>query len=181
MFVTGGDNGSICLWTIHKKKPIFTVSLAHGIEEPLASDEASAEVDEGKRVVPEPGPRWITSLATVPYSDVVLSGSWDGCLRAWKVSADKKKLESMGVVGSLEGHGGLQLNGTLLTNGDAEHEEGHVAKGVMNDISLFERGDRGKDGLCVVVAVGKEHRLGAWKKVDGKNGAVVFEIPRVEA
>ncbi|TVY56099.1 putative WD repeat-containing protein C2E1P5.05 [Lachnellula cervina] len=180
MFVTGGDNGSICLWTIHKKKPIHTISAAHGVEEQMASDEASAEVEEGKRAVPEPQVRWITCLSTVPYSDVVLSGSWDGFLRAWKISSDKKKLESMGVVGSLDGHGALHVGGTVLTNGDTQHHEGSIAKGVMNDISLFERGDRGKDGLCVVVAVGKEHRLGAWKKVNGKNGAVVFEIPRME-
>ncbi len=38
--------------------------------------------------------------------------------------------------------------------------------------------ERGKDGLCVVVALGKEHRLGRWKKVQGKNGAMVFEVPR---
>ncbi|TVY32796.1 putative WD repeat-containing protein [Lachnellula subtilissima] len=153
---------------------------AHGVEEQMASDEASAEVEEGKRAVPEPQVRWITSLSTVPYSDVVLSGSWDGCLRAWKISSDKKKLESMGVVGSLDGHGALHVKDTPLTNGDTKPDEGSIAKGVMNEISLFERGDRGKDGLCVVVAVGKEHRLGAWKKINGKNGAVVFEIPRIE-
>jgi ribosomal RNA-processing protein 9 len=51
---------------------------------------------------------------------------------------------------------------------------------VVNDISVFERGDRGKDGACVVVALGKEHRLGRWKEVKGKNGGVVFEIPRVQ-
>jgi ribosomal RNA-processing protein 9 len=45
---------------------------------------------------------------------------------------------------------------------------------------VFERGDRGKDGVCVVVAVGKEHRLGRWKVLHGKNGAVVLEIPRVQ-
>lgn len=180
MFVTGGDNGSLCLWTIHKKKPIHTVSLAHGVEDVMPSDEASAEVDVEKRVIPEPQARWITSLATVPYSDVVLSGSWDGCVRAWRVSGDKKKLESMGVVGTLKGHSSTPLI-NALTNGDSEDPKEQVAKGIINEISLFERGERGKDGLCVVVAVGKEHRLGSWKKVDGRNGAVVFEIPRVEA
>jgi ribosomal RNA-processing protein 9 len=64
---------------------------------------------------------------------------------------------------------------------NASSEEAQaVVKGVINDISVFERGDRGCDGLCIVVAVGKEHRLGRWKKVPGKNGAIIFEIPKVE-
>jgi ribosomal RNA-processing protein 9 len=53
-----------------------------------------------------------------------------------------------------------------------------VVRGVINDISVFERGDRGKEGVCVVVALGKEHRLGRWEKVAGKNGAMVFEVAR---
>jgi len=57
-------------------------------------------------------------------------------------------------------------------------ENQKIAKGVINDIDLFERGERGKDGLCVVVAVAKEHRLAKWKKHKGKNGAVVFEVSR---
>jgi ribosomal RNA-processing protein 9 len=74
-----------------------------------------------------------------------------------------------------------------LTNGDAEAE--HVAtpnvRGFVNAISVFERGDRGKDGLCVVAALGKDHRLGRFFRKDmngsvrGKNGAVVFEVPRM--
>jgi ribosomal RNA-processing protein 9 len=64
---------------------------------------------------------------------------------------------------------------------DSEHEEPQpVVRGVINDISVFERGDRGKDGASIVVAVGKEHRMGRWKKVQGKNGAVVFEVPKIE-
>ncbi|TVY84783.1 putative WD repeat-containing protein [Lachnellula suecica] len=174
MFVTGGDNGSICLWTIHKKKPMFTLALAHGVDPVMASDDASAETDPAKRSVPEPQPRWITSLATIPYSDVVLSGSWDGCLRAWRVSSDKKKLEPMGIVASAKP---AEENGASQANG-----EGHFAvAGAINDISLFERGERGKDGVCVVIAVGKQLRMGGWKRkaAGGKDASVVFEIPRV--
>ena len=64
-FVTGSDNGSISLWSIHKKKPVFTVPLAHGLDPPLQPEEASAEADPAKRIVPEPSPRWIIALATV--------------------------------------------------------------------------------------------------------------------
>jgi ribosomal RNA-processing protein 9 len=181
MFVTGGDNGCLSLWVTHKKKPVFTLPLAHGIEEPLESEEASAEMDSGKRIVPQPQPRWITALATIPYSDVILSGSWDGQIRAWRVSDDKKRIEAMSILGSARtlkapAGSGVHVNGHVRSSEETQA----IVRGVINDIAVFERGDRGKDGACVVVAVGKEHRLGRWKKVSGKNGAVVFEIPKIE-
>jgi ribosomal RNA-processing protein 9 len=207
-FVTGSDNGSLSLWVAHKKKPIFTLSLAHGMSPALAPSEASAESHpDPKLVVPAPQPCWITALATIPYSDVVLSGSWDGHVRAWKVSSDKKRLEALGSVGILSSdpdsamaHEHPKLangfsnrssdpNPTLTIDANISHpsnkpQNSHsvpkpVARGVINDISVFERGVRGKDGVCIVVALGKEHRLGRWVRVQGgKNGALVFEVPR---
>jgi len=180
MFVTGADNGSLSLWTMHKKKPVFTLPLTHGVDPPLTPEEASAETHPDPSIVPAPQPRWITALATIPYSDVILTGSWDGSVRAWRVSGEKKKIEALGVVGPL-GIGAPKVNGDAHTNGEAETSGGAsaVVRGIINDISVFERGDRGKDGVCIVVAVGKEHRMGRWKKVAGKNGAVVFEVPKV--
>ncbi|KAL3426842.1 WD domain-containing protein [Phlyctema vagabunda] len=167
MFVTGSDNGSLSLWTMHKKKPIFTLPLAHGLDPPLAAEEASAETHPSLSILPPAQPRWITALTTIPYSDIILSGSWDGHVRAWKLSDDKKKIEEIGPISSSEVEG--------------EHEV-KSAKGVVNDISVFERGDRGKDGVCVVVATGKEHRLGSWQRraIPGaRNGAVVYEVERL--
>ena len=177
MFVTGADNGSLSLWVIHKKKPLFTLPLCHGVEAPLKPEEASAEVHPDASIVPQPQPRWITALATIPYSDVILSGSWDGCVRAWRVSDDKKRIEAVGVVG---GSGIVaEVNGHVNGDGKVDAEQSSI-RGYVNDISVFERGDRGKDGVCVVVAVGKEHRMGRWSVLPGKNGGVVFEIPRVQ-
>lgn len=173
-FVTGSNNGSISLWTLHKKKPIFTVPLAHGLDPPMQPEEASAEA-QPDAMVPERQPRWITALATIPYSDVVLSGSWDGQVRVWRVSEDKKRLEPMGIVGKLQSDGDEKQANPKVNGGQAEK---HV-RGIINDLSVFERGDRGKDGLCVVAALGTEHRLGRWKKVYGSNRPIVFEVPRI--
>ncbi|KAH8804550.1 WD40-repeat-containing domain protein [Xylogone sp. PMI_703] len=173
MFVTGGDNGTLALWTVQKKKPIFTVPICHGIEEPLKPEDVSADAHPDPAIVPTPQPRWITALATIPYSDIILTGSWDGFVRVWKVSGDKKRIEANGVNGS---HSYQLVNGSEPSSKDGEA----IVKGVVNDISVFERGDRGKDGVCVVAAVGKEHRLGRWYKFQSaKNGAVVFEVPRI--
>ncbi|KAL2068519.1 hypothetical protein VTL71DRAFT_14856 [Oculimacula yallundae] len=183
MFVTGSDNGSLSLWVVHKKKPLFVLPLCHGVDPALKAEDVSAEKTPDEKVIPQPTPRWITALATIPYSDVILTGSWDGQVRAWRVSEDKKRIEAVGTLGA-EGIVPVKE----LTNGDSHLGEDldkvpstAPVRGVINDISLFERGDRGKDGVCVVVAVGKEHRMGRWMSAEGgKNGGVVFEIPRVE-
>jgi ribosomal RNA-processing protein 9 len=186
LFVTGSDNGAIALWSIQKKKPLFVLPRAHGIDPPLSPTEASAEANPDPKVVPAPQPRWITALKTIPYSDVILSGSWDGCVKVWKLSKDKRKIESVCVLG-VRSSSATEVDGDAETNGTTHDEQPHhsgsdglLVKGVINDIAMFERGDRGKDGLCVVAAIGKEHRLGRWKVVDGgRNGAMVFEVPRV--
>lgn len=176
-FVTGSDNGAISLWTLHKKKPIFTIPLAHGLDAPLKPEEASAEA-EPDATVPERQPRWITALTTIPYSDVVLSGSWDGQVRIWRVSEDKRRLEPMGTVGKgqRQGEDGDEKTADLEVKSGQEEI---LIRGIINDLSVFERGDRGKDGLCVVAALGTEHRLGRWKKIYGSNRPVVFEVPKI--
>ncbi|KAI1462203.1 WD40 repeat-like protein [Annulohypoxylon moriforme] len=190
LFITGSDNGSLALWSIQKKKPLFILAQAHGLERPLLPTEASAEKAPTPKVVPPPQPRWITALRTLPYSDLILSGSWDGYVRVWKLSDDKKKIEPVGVLGNSSSGIDHVPNGVDMDDSDDEGEVNGVngtspsswlVKGVVNDIALFERGDRGKDGLCVVVGVGKEHRLGKWKKIKGgKNGAIVFEVSRTK-
>ena len=174
-FVTGSDNGNLSLWVLHKKKPLFTVPLAHGLDPPMKPEEASAEANPNAKV-PDRQPRWITALATVPYSDVVLSGSWDGQVRIWRVSEDKKRLESMGVVGKVQGDDGDVKRADVEIQGGQERKTG---RGIINDLSVFERGERGRDGLCVVAALGTEHRLGRWKKVYGSNKPIVFEVPKI--
>lgn len=172
MFVTGSDNGTISLWALHKKKPIFSVGLAHGLDHPMKPEEVSAEAAPDEKV-PERQPRWITALATVPYSDLVLSGSWDGEIRAWKVSEDKKRLDAIGVVSKVGKENDIAIR--AKEGGDQQTS----VQGIINDISVFERGDKGRDGLCIVVALGTEPRLGRWKKVKGRNDAVLFEVRKL--
>ncbi|KAL8999303.1 MAG: hypothetical protein Q9169_001848 [Polycauliona sp. 2 TL-2023] len=183
-FVTGSDNGNISLWSLNKKKPVCTVPVAHGLDPALRPEEASAEEVPNPKVPGEPQPRWITALAAVPYSDLILSGSWDGRVRGWRISEDKKRIQEVGVLGQSraedededERNGDADVSET--ENGKRQKRQGISVRGVINDIKIFERGERGKDGLCVVIATGKEHRFGRWKIVQGKNGACIFEVPK---
>ena len=184
-FVTGSDNGSLSLWSLQKKKPVFTIALAHGLDPALKPEEISADVVPTNVNIPDRQPRWITALATIPLSDLVVSGSWDGAIRAWRVSADRKRLEQVGVVGKVDEKGGEvevdKENGDANGNGDDGAEVGKGAssiEGFVNDLCVIERGDQGKNGVAIVAALGTEHRLGRWKSVEGKNGAVICEIPK---
>lgn len=79
----------------------------------------------------------------------------------WKVSADKKKLEQVCAVG-------------VTTDGGKD-----VVRGVVNAIAVFERGEKGKEGLVICVATAREMRRGKWMKVSARNGGMVLEVERV--
>lgn len=177
LFVTGSDNGAIALWSATKKKPVYIEPVAHGLDPPVVPKDAGSKPQRGD-VEPRPTPRWITALKTIPYSDVFFSGSWDGYVRVWRLSEDKRSIESLGVICSPGDAHHPSTNGEVLTNGASSPKSGPIM-GVINDIAVFERGERGADGICVVVAIGQEHRLGRWKSVkSARNGGIVFEVPR---
>lgn len=155
-FVTGSDSGSLSLWSIHKKKPLHTIQLAHGLDPIPPPEKVSSETDPETAAhnirFLRPMPRWITALTTVPGTDVVLSGSWDGWIRAWQVSEDKRTLIPLGPLGR-----GLvtQSTRTVFNDGEPEQQttnmdidrlsdsqdakEEPLLKGVVNSIAVFER------------------------------------------
>jgi ribosomal RNA-processing protein 9 len=180
-FVTGSDNGSISLWSVLRKKPIFTLALAHGADSPPTIEQSygpDETIDHERQGSPKA--RWITALATVPYSDLIFSGSWDGTIRAWKVSEDKRRIEPAGVLG---GSSGLVKFDEEPVNGNGvngHHEQIRPLRGVVNGIGLYDRGDRGKDGLCVVAVVSKTHRLGRYTPYKkARDEGVLFNVDRI--
>ena len=150
-FVTGDDNGDIMLWALNKKKPQYVARLAHGVDESAVMTQYSSDSGMERTWLP-PQPRWITCLASIPYTDVLCTGSWDGKLGLWKVSDDLKRIELM----------------KYLDTG---------VRGVINGITINELGKRGADGVQIVLAIGAECRLGRWRKVKGgKNCAMVLNL-----
>lgn len=172
LFVTASDNGALSLWSVQRKKPLFTYPLTHGRDPRLSPEEMSANDDAATSAKPGPRlPRYVTALATVPFADLILTASWDGWIRAWKVGADKRSIEPAGKVGR------IPLEDEGLVNGHNQ-DDVPLIRGIVNGLSVQERGDRGKDGLCIVAAVGKEPRLARWMSGKVKNGIYVFEVSR---
>lgn len=159
-FVTGSDNGNICFWSVHKKKPIYTVHNSHGLAPPPPPHLSSAET-KPSQIPPCPAqPRYVTALAAIPYSNLIFSGSWDSAIRVWKVSVDKKRLEPIGAIG-VEG----------------------AIRGVINGLAVIERGAKKIGGnedaeIVICVGTGKELRLGRWLEVEGRNGGYVVVIKK---
>lgn len=164
LFVTASDSGALSLWSVQRKKPLFTYPLVHGRDPALPAEAMSANHDAATSAKKGPRlPRYVTALTTVPYADLILTASWDGWIRAWRVGADKRTIEPVGKIGRVPEEAG---------------EDGILIRGIVNGLSVQERGDRGKDGLCVVAAVGKEPRLARWMSAKVKNGIYVFEVSR---
>ncbi|GAA6060021.1 hypothetical protein JCM10212_001179 [Sporobolomyces blumeae] len=161
--LSGGDSGSICLWTITKKKPIHTVQFAHGFNEHVSETEGIIGT-----------PRWITSLATLPYGDVFASGSWDGQIRLWKID---DKIRSFSLLTTIAAPG--FVNSLQITAPSLRPTKEHlVPLGKKGKADADRKKEEQANNLIVTAGVAKEPRLGRWMRFkDGKEGAIVAVIP----
>ena len=155
-FVTGSDNGSLSLWSLAKKKPLFIQRLAHGIMPIPESSQISGEADEelrnrqlqDKKLTQ---PYWITSVYAIPYSNIFISGSWNGCLKVWKLNENLREFELLG---------------------DLDN-----CKGVVTKIQAVESGKHGKEKFRILASVSKEHRLGRWvNQVPGARNGIYSAV-----
>lgn len=75
-FVSGGEDGSICMWSALKKKSLCTEALAHGTQSNGVAN-------------------WITAIACVVNTDLLASGSCDGYIRLWQSLDNSRKLKEI--------------------------------------------------------------------------------------
>lgn len=81
-FVSGADDNSLALWVVAKKKPLVTVQNAHGRK----------DGDENQNIPAASSENWITALTSLQHTDLIASGSKDGCIRLWKAGENMKSL-----------------------------------------------------------------------------------------
>lgn len=150
-FVTGSDNGNLALWSTGKKKPIFVERTAHGLMEAPKESEISGEKNQelrSKQIQDDKltHPYWITAVYAIPYSNIFISGSWNGSLKVWKL---EETLRSFSLLAELNN-----------------------CKGCVNKIQVVEMGKHGRETFRILAAVSKEHRLGRWINTipGGRNG-----------
>ncbi|KAK4691331.1 ribosomal RNA-processing protein 9, partial [Phenoliferia sp. Uapishka_3] len=174
-FVSGGDSGSLCLWSITKKKPISTVQLAHGVNEYASESEGVIGTA-----------RWITALACLPYGDTFASGaflspplpsplpltlsslfpgSWDGQIRLWAIDSRIRSFTALTTIPAIGYINSLQLISPSLRSSEPQSQRAKSGSA------------KEEKSLVVVAACSKEPRLGRWMRIkEGKEGAVVAVI-----
>jgi len=177
-FVSGGDSGSISVWSTQKKKPVFTQPLAHGLHEMESATEGLLKT-----------PRWITSLATLPYSDIIVSGSSSGDVRIWKLevnaktnaSTSNKKPFSLVLLGSVPAPGvvnSLQvLSIPQATVGQftwAQRTQQHATPQSAQPNGIVSQNKT--DSVLIVAGLGQEPRLGRWIRVKEGGAANVTKV-----
>lgn len=86
-WVTGGEDGHLAVWGIHKKKPLVVVQNSHGV------DPSNGE------------PNWVSAVATKHNTDTVITGSRDGVVRVWQVGEGFRTLNQVGT--------GIKVAGTV--------------------------------------------------------------------
>ncbi|KAF9525309.1 WD40-repeat-containing domain protein [Crepidotus variabilis] len=168
-FISGGDSGTISLFTSQRRKPIFKQPLAHGLNQAPSESEGVIET-----------PRWITSLATLRYSDLFASGSWEGDIRIWKLDA---RLKSFSLVGTVPAPGFVNSLQFLPVSKDFLEKATWVRHSIVSDSDIpnLDRKDAKRDvsahPFVLVAATGQEPRLGRWlsvKEGGAKNSAYVW-------
>lgn len=182
-FLTGGDSGAISLWSLGKKKPIFTRAVTHGFDRTTSSDGQETLV-----------PRWITSLAALPYGDVFASGSWDGSIRLWALDRQLRSFKPLfnvaapGFVNSVQllqpprstlkepcvrpelyrfrvKTGAREVNGHV--NGQVNGHGGDINGAVSASAATEDASIRGRKEMVapiLIAALGQEPRMGRWIK-----------------
>lgn len=148
-FVTGSDNGNIALWSLAKKKALFTERLGHGLQPQFKPSEISVETSDtiAQQQIPERQPYWITAVHATPYSDIFFTGSHDGRVKVWKL--DQEGLRSFKLIGEVSN-----------------------CKGCVVKIDSVEIPD--KMQLKVFVLLSKEHKFGRWlNKIPGSRNTLV--------
>ena len=133
-FISGGQDGSICVWGATHRKAMVHQQDAHG----------SA---------------WVTAVGGIRNSDFALSGSSDGCIRAWRVGRPKED-------------DAVSKKTKMIMD---ELDWSIPVKGVVNEIAVSSSGN------LVVAAVGRDHKHGRWVTAnDSHNGLLFAKLNRQE-
>jgi len=118
-FVTGSQEGLLSLWTSSRKKPTALVRDAHS-------------------------GTWLTSVASMPNSDIIASGGSDGCIKLWSVNLKTKRIDSnplatLPVPGYINGLAFGASGKVLIAGSGQEHRLGRwdYIKEARNTLHIF--------------------------------------------
>ncbi|GLJ04732.1 hypothetical protein SUGI_0002220 [Cryptomeria japonica] len=164
-FISGSDDGSIELWSMMRKKPVFIAKGAHGntgiqhLSEDHGTGEkpeemTSSQINDGNdigngNITHKMGSSsfvesWVGALAVCTGSDLAASGAGDGMVRLWAIENSSKSLKV--------------VHDIPLT-------------GFVNSLAFA------RSGRFLIAGVGQEPRLGRWGRIQAaRNGVALYPI-----
>ncbi|KAI4297047.1 hypothetical protein L6164_036956 [Bauhinia variegata] len=150
-FLSGSDDGSIELWSVMRKKPVYIVKNAHA----LLTDMKSNPNDD--RRIPngafENGHQshscssafsWVSAVTVCRNSDIAASGAGNGSVQLWAIESESKDIKPL-------------YDLPLV--------------GFVNSLAFA------KSAQFLVAGVGQEPRLGRWGRVaEAQNGVAIHRL-----
>ncbi|KAL7751230.1 pre-rRNA processing protein [Sorochytrium milnesiophthora] len=180
-YVSGDDTGTLSLWTVTKKKAVFSLPHAHGL-----MDVTNAERDVG---ITQGNPYWIVSLTGPRFSDLFFSGSWNGVVKAWRLDASMRQFSCVGEITVTGVVNSMQLLDPALwptplaaatstreftASGEAEEAALDIHGGVIPTTTTSQP----QHHMRLVLGVGQEHKSGRWWRVkSARNTLQLVDIP----
>lgn len=153
--LSGSDDGSIELWTVKRKKPIYILRNAHAIQvDSMKSDhEDSERLPNGHRENGYHHPQnhyclsvfsWVNAVTVCRNSDLAASGAGNGSVRLWEIGSETKDIKP--------------LHNVPLA-------------GFVNSLAFA------KSAELLVAGVGQEPRLGRWGlNPEARNGVYILPL-----
>eukprot|EP01060_Flectonema_neradi_P023787 TRINITY_DN3213_c0_g1_i1.p1 TRINITY_DN3213_c0_g1~~TRINITY_DN3213_c0_g1_i1.p1 ORF type:complete len:513 (+),score=108.65 TRINITY_DN3213_c0_g1_i1:124-1662(+) len=150
-FLVGCADGSVKLYDNQKRKPIDTVHKGHGIgwsgdgdglQQNMTPEEIANEIGSNNPAASSHS-NSVLAMASVPYSDIAVSGGYGGSLNFWTLCDSTK------TSGDFVPTDASTLNKIRL----------HSTKSVSGIVTWIHCT---RDGSHLVVAVSREPRLGRW-------------------
>lgn len=163
-FLTGGDDGSVALWSPLKKRPVRVWQGVHhgdraagggggggggGRSVSRLEGRDAEEARAGREAVGSAGCAacgWVGAVACARNGDLAVSGAGDGLIRLWQLGDANRELTPLHAL---------------------------PARGFVNALAVAA------SGRFVLAGVGQEPRLGRWSRDAGaRNGVLLHELPQ---
>ncbi|KAF8037108.1 hypothetical protein BT93_B0123 [Corymbia citriodora subsp. variegata] len=152
-YLTGSDDGSVEIWSMLRKKPVYIVKNAHPFlpEDNKFDNRDSEKIPNGhtenfksnlENNHHSTAYSWVSSVSVCRGSDLAASGAGNGYVRLWAIGSDNKDIQPL-------------YDLPLV--------------GFVNSLAFA------KSGEFLVAAVGQEPRLGRWGRVQAASNGVALQ------
>ncbi|PPR98096.1 hypothetical protein GOBAR_AA22573 [Gossypium barbadense] len=105
-FLSGSDDGSIQLWNVLRKKPVYIVKNAHAllpagqnVEQKGCENIPDNCLENGDHKIEgynfSSTYSWVSSISVCRGSDLAASGAGNGCVRLWAIETGRKDIQPL--------------------------------------------------------------------------------------